>query len=1042
MLFKKATFLLCLSLCSFLGMAQQTTVFTQANEAYKRGMDFYDKGLFALAQKEFKVAVDLLRPVHESESEFLQKNAKLFYAKSAVRQNMPDGEKLILDFAREYEPEPIATNAILEMGNYYFNAKKYDKVIELFSRVDTYNLSQEQQSEVLFRTGYALFVRKKFNEAKGYFNRVKDYENKYYYPTNYYLGMCAFFQDKYDEAIKSFRRVAKSRKYKPHVPYYITQIHFAQGEYDEVITYANKVLKDKSIKKRAQINQLLGQAYFEKGDYARALPYLEEAASRSRRMRQEDFYQLGFAQYKNGKYAASIKNFEELNRVNSKLGQHAMYLLGDARIKTGDKASARNAFKAASRLDFDPSIKEESLYNYAKLSYELNYDREAVTALQRVPPTSNYYREAQTILSSIFLNTRDYSKALEIIEKMPRQTPEIKETYQKVAYYRGIQLHKEGNYDAAQGYFKKSIQMPIDARTRALATYWLGDIDHQTRNFNGSIAEMNKFLSQAKNLSRLPDESSVYTANYTQGYNYLKQKNYSRALGFFQDAVAGIKRNRMYINNQYVTQNVLGDAVLRAGDCLFKRNKYNDAIKFYNEAVNNKYSGFVYALYQKAIIEGLRGKVTNKIIALESITEEYPRSEYADNALLQLGVTYQEINKLSQSVAPLRMLIDKYPESELYNQALLRLGLISYNQGNTATAINYYKQVFNHNPDATEAQAALAALEEIYVDDMGKPEEYFAFLETIPGYNVGNAEKEEISFKAGESQFENGNYENAISAYTRYLRQYANGRYSLLAHYRRGESYSVLKRYSEALGDYEAIVGRGQSKYYTKALSKAAIISYNYKKDFQKAYNLYRKLEEIAQDETARYEAQLGAMRSAYRSNNTDAVLIMANKVKNNPRASQEQKAAASFYIGKIAFDNKDYDPALQALNDVTRLSDNEQTAEARYLIAYIYYVRRDLEVAQQLCLNANKESSNYPYWIAKSVILLSDVLAEKGDLFNAQAALESLIENYDEDQELVNIAKAKLAQLKNQESASSRLRVDDNSTNSDLELDEIEEEQ
>ncbi|MEM9918412.1 MAG: tetratricopeptide repeat protein [Bacteroidota bacterium] len=579
--------------------------------------------------------------------------------------------------------------------------------------------------------------------------------------------------------------------------------------------------------------------------------------------------------------------------------------------------------------------------------------------------------------------------------------------------------------------------MPIDARTRTLATYWLGDIAHKTRNFDGSIVEMNKFISQAKTLSRLPDESSIYTANYTQGYNYLKKKNYSRALGYFQDAVSSIKRNRMYINNEYVTQNVLGDAVLRAGDCLFKSNKYNSAIKFYNEAINNRYSGFVYALYQKAIIEGLRGNVTNKIIALENVTEDYPRSDYADNAYLQLGITYQEINKLGQAVSPLRQLIDKYPDSELYNQALLRLGLISYNQGNTATAINYYKQVFNHNPDAGEAQAALTALEEIYVDDLGKPEEYFAFLETIPGYNVGDAEKEEISFKAGESQFENGNYENAVNAYTKYLRQYPNGRYSLLAHYRRGESYSVLKRYSEALSDYEKIVQRGQSKYYSKALTKAAIIAYNYEQNFEKAYRLYTQLEKAATDENAQYEAQLGAMRSAYRTNNTDAVLITANKVKNNPRASDQQKSAASFYIGKIAFDNKDYDPALEAFNTVTRLSDNEQTAEARYLIAYIYYVRRDLEVAQQLCLNANKESSNYPYWIAKSVILLSDILAEKGDLFNAQAALEGLIENYDEDQELVNIAKTKLAQLKNQASANSRLRFDNNNDDSSLELEE-----
>ncbi len=162
----------------------------------------------------------------------------------------------------------------------------------------------------------------------------------------------------------------------------------------------------------------------------------------------------------------------------------------------------------------------------------------------------------------------------------------------------------------------------------------------------------------------------------------------------------------------------------------------------------------------------------------------------------------------------------------------------------------------------------------------------------------------------------------------------------------------------------------------------------------------------------------------------------MAEKVSQNPRASDDQKASAYFYLGKIYSDQKYFDKALSALNQVTKLSDNEQTAEARYTIAYIYYVQRDLDIAQQLCLNANKESAGYNYWIAKSVILLADILAEKGDLFNAQAALEGLIENYDEDQELVSIAKAKLQQLKIRAQANNRL-IDESDDNNSLEMEE-----
>lgn len=1015
------------------GYSQQTTVYNDANEAYKKGVEFYDNGLLGEAQREFMNVIRQTTPANEPDSELLRKKAELYYAKAAVQLDSPEGEKLVMDFARKYDPDPLANQAIIEMANYYYNDRNYDKAIELYSNIDTYDLTRDQKAEVKFKLGYSYFFKKNFRQAGAQFNEIKNIENEYFYPTNYYLGICQFYENQYDQAIKSFQLVSKSNRFDAHVPYYIIQIYFAQGDFDSVIAYGASKTQDRSLKNLQEINQLVGQAYFEKGEYSRALPHLEYHAENTPRLRVEDFYQLGFTQYQTGNCAKAVKNFEQLNGVESKIGQSAMYSLADCNIKLGKKASARVGFKEAARMSFDPDIQKEAHYNYAKLSYELKYDREAVAALLQIPMDSKYYAEAQTMLSNLFLNTRDYENALKLLDEIPNKTPKMRETYQKVAYLRGLQLYRDGNPDAAKPYFTKSLEMPLDNQTKALSIFWLAEIAHNQSNYAESSREMNKFITLAKSMSGLPDEASLYTANYTMGYNYLKQKNYSGALGFFLETIAGIRQNSLFITNEYVSKDVLGDATLRAGDCLFKNNQYTQALKHYNDAVNNRYSGYIYALYQKAIIEGLRGNTTEKILALENIADNYPNSEYADNALFQLGITYQEIGRFDQATRPLERLIANFKNSELYNQALIKLGLIAYNQGNLQKAIGYYKEIFSHNPTAKEAESALTALEEIYVDDLGQTDAYFAFLETIPGYKVGSDEKEAISFKAAESQFENGNYERAIENYGDFLRKYPNGSNALLAHYHRGESYSVLKKYSEALLDYDYVVKRGPSVYYTKALRKAAIIAYNHEQDFNLAFSYYSQLETAASDDDTRFEAQLGAMRSAYRTNNSSAVFSMADKVSKNPKAADDQKATAYFYLGKIHFDQKNYDQALAAFNQVTKLSNNEQTAEARYQIAYIYYVQRDLDVAQQLCLNANRESAGYNYWIAKSVILLADILAEKGDLFNAQAALEGLIENYDEDQELVSIAKAKLQQLKTRAASSNRLIDDSDSDTFDM---------
>lgn len=1014
--------------------AQQTTIYTEANRAYKQGTEFLDQGLLGQAQEAYKQAIDLLLPVNESAANLLRTKAEFGYAKCAVQRNLPDGEKLILDFIRDHAPDPLATEALVEVANYYYNAEQYDKAITYYAQVPTTGMSKEKRAEVRFRMGYSFFVQKKFAQAKNNFKEIANVDGEYNAPANYYLGLCYFFDGDYDGALKHLRTVENTPKYRPHIPYYLAQIYFAQRRYDELIAYVEPRLNQRDVRNETEIRQLLGQAYFEKGDYAKALPHLEYYAERSGKLREEEFYQLGFAQYKTGNYKKAIASFNELSAIESPLGQSANYYLADCYLKTGQKASARTAFGNAKRLNYDKELKEDALFNYAKLSYELKDPREAISALQEISPQSKYYLEAQSLMGDIFLSYRDYKQALEILDRLPNKTPKIQESYQKVAYLRGLQLLQEENLPEAKTLFNKSLQFPVDLRTKALATYWLADIASREKQYDTSIRQMSQFLTMAKTINNLPDESSLFTGNYLQGYNYLKQKNYTAALSFFKETVAGITRNRSFISSEDVKNKVLGDAIMRSGDCHFKRNQYTEAVSYYDEAIDKRYSNYVYAIFQKAIIEGLRGRTTDKILALERIPKEFPESEYADDALLQLGTTYQEIGQLNKALPPLRDLVTKYKnKSDLVNQALLQLGLITYNQGSPETAINYYKQVFSNNPDPEEARVALAALEEIYVNDLGKPDEYFAFLETVPGYKVDNMSKDSINFKAAETQYLNANYQRAVESYTDYIRKFPNGQNLLTAYFHRGESYTVLKQYNEALRDYEYVIGKGQSRYYTKALEKAAIIAYNYSQDFNKSYDLYSKLEAAATTEDTRFEAQVGAMQSAYRVGNLQAVNSLANKVASSPNATQTQKATANFYQGKIAFDRKDYENAMRFFNEVVRLSDNEQTAEARYQIAFIYYQKRNLDKAQELCISANKESSAYPYWVAKSVLLLSDILAEKGDLYNARAALEALLENYDEDPDIVRTAQDKLNAINKQINQGSRLNRD--TDNNRLEL-------
>jgi len=194
---------------------------------------------------------------------------------------------------------------------------------------------------------------------------------------------------------------------------------------------------------------------------------------------------------------------------------------------------------------------------------------------------------------------------------------------------------------------------------------------------------------------------------------------------------------------------------------------------------------------------------------------------------------------------------------------------------------------------------------------------------------------------------------------------------------------------------------------------------------------------EFATTDESRYTAHFGAVRSAYRANLLNQHRTLATTLRQDDRLTKRERAEVAYYIAKSAFAANENDVALQYFNDVINLTDDQRAAEARYRIAYIYYLQRDLDFAQEIAFNANREIAGYPYWLGKNVILLGDIFVEKKDYFNARASLESIVENYKKDDDVLKEATEKLATLDQLESRESRVVPDAQPSGEDLEMED-----
>ncbi len=989
----------------------------------------YEQRIFGLARVYYTDYLTI--PAANRASDWISNEgrARLRSALCGLWLEEDEAEYILSSLIDNYRPHIMAYEAALEVGNKYYDEKKYRDAISYYALVDMDRINPDMKSEIAFKRGYAHFVKKQFDHAANYLTQASAFRTVYFYPANYYLGMIEFFDENYDHAAQYFEKVQGSKKYKAYLPYYLTQIYFNQGDYSRVVKYGEAQIANLEVEKEIEIKNLLGRSYFELGDDIRALKYLREVENSSKKLASSDHYQIGYLAYKEEAYEEAIEHLKIVSSSNHSNDVQANYYLGHAYLALNKKEAARSAFANVKRRSKDDKLRDEATYNYGLLSAELGHDREAVNALLSIPATSSYYVISQEALAKLFLNTSDYDNALKILEPLDKHTPILKEAFQKVTFLKGKQLLNKKQYTQAISLFNTSLKYPVNPEIHSQALFAKGLAQHESSRYSASTTTLNAYQT----LNFKGQNESKYLSSYVQGYNYFKQKKYVDAKIQFTRAVADIDEDFNSISNSYIKTNILSDALLRQADCAFHANNYDAAKSSYERVYSMHKSGAVYAYFQTGIIYGLKGDPIQKIVILEDLQKKYTDASLADDALLEASRTYLDLAKYDDAAKPLLLLTESYPHSDLLTQAYLALGLISYNKGATTQAIKFYKSIFNYNPSPEERQDALRALQEIYVQDLKDIDEYVAFVEGVSGGKITNTERDSLHYRSAYNSYANADYNEAQVALQKYITNFPNGLYTLEAHYFRGECAAIEKDYSNAFRDYTFVVDQGPGKYYEKALRKAALIAYNELANYKQSLAYFKNLATLPVQEVVKIEAILGAMRSSHQLGFDKQTIKYAKLVQEHELSSIQNKLAADYHMAKIFYKSKKFDDALLSLNRISKNSNDNFAAEARYLIADIYKQKNELDIAEEMSRLAIKENANYPYYVARSIILLADILIMRDDAFNAKAALEAVIENFTEDASLLEEAKRKLDKIRSIENTT----ADENNDNSSIEFEE-----
>ena len=1003
--------------------AQLTSFLTDKNLIFKEAMNHYDFNNAYLADNLFQRYTE--RTKGDVSIDLFKMESKLYELIIAYETEKLNADELLSRFEKYYSSSILLNDAYIAQGNYYFRQKDYPSAIITYEKTDLDGLEYYKEDEVKFKLAYSYFVKRQFDKASYLFKDLSLTNRRYFYPSNYYYGLCMFLNSDFERAINSFSIIQNTEEYKNYIPYYLVQLYFNQGDYDKAIEVGEEKLKMSGVENYYIIHQIVGQAYFQKKDYEKALPHLAIYEKNTEKLTESDFYHLGFLYHQAGQCQDAIRCMSELTNLKTEIGQNANYYIADCYLITGDKESARTAFKNAGSMDFNQFIKEESILNYGKLSSEMGYDREAINALMQITDSSPYYLETQGVLKNIFINTKDYSVAQATLEELNDVSSYLFEAYQIVSYYKALQEINDGQYDKAEEDLLKAEKISRDINTSIQTQYWLGDLMHKKGDYDKSNKYFDKYFVLIKGIENFEELTLPPFAHYVQGYNYYKLKNYPASIQHFQNTIS--KFREFKTADTKLKNRIIDDSYIRLGDAFFYSRQLKESLNSYNTAIAKKADNSDYALYQKAMIMGLDKKEFDKINILNDLVTNYRSSGIRPLAIFELATTYNDLNQFEKAYDLYSSIIKEYKsETNIANKAFLKMGLISYNKGDIETSINNYKSALSNNPDAGNKKEALLALEEIYVNDKKNTDEFISFLQTIPDVKIEGLYKDSLNFITAKLQFENDSVDGALKSLNNYLDKYDKGYYALDARYYRAESYLRKKNYNMALKDFEFIINQGFNNFYESSLYKAAVINFNHLKNYNKALNYYKDLVNIVKDENRKYEVQLGIMRSAFMVNDFENVTNYGNFIINNQLTTDKEKSAAHYYIGKVAEANKKYDTALLHLNKVIKENPNSNlAAESRYLISKVYFNRKELELSKKMITDAGAKNNAYPYWVAKGLILLSDISMQKNDIFNAKAALEAVQENFREDTEILKEVEEKLKIIAGIEATKSRIETE-----------------
>ncbi|GGH76566.1 tetratricopeptide repeat protein [Phaeocystidibacter marisrubri] len=972
-----------LALATVSAFAQLTDWELSLTKVYDDGKVLYDQQMYAAAAERFEEVID-----HSpNEKTDLVEKAAFHRAMCAVKLMNRDAEDRVSDFLAEHPTSSYRYDALWATADYLFNRKRYRNALEWLDKMDVREMRANDKATYYFKKGYSHFMLEQSPEAKAAFREIKDGSSSLAPSAKYYYAHLNYADSNYVTAKREFEGLKDDPSFGQMVPYYLAQIYYQTGDDDQLFEVGNQLLDHATPTRSAEIAKLVAQAYFRRKQYVEALPYLEMYRERDGAMRQKEHYQLGVCLHAAGRYAEALESLNKVTANSRELAQPAFYLLADCYLKEGQKQNALSAFKATMEAQGDPAIVEEAHFNYAKLSYELaNPFDNAINALSNFKekyPNSIHKNEVNELLANLYITTKDYENALEAIEATGLSSVVMREAYQKVAYYRGVELYNATQWGRAAESFTISLRYPINSATAALSHFWLGEIHYRRKDYQAALDEYTVFQNQtgAYGMSEFP------ISQYNVAYSHFMMEKYDAAATAF----------RLFVENRRADAARVQDANLRLGDSYFMQGRYAQAIPNYTKYISGRGRESDYASFQRALSYGLNGQNEQKVAELRRMLTTYPSSNQIADARYELGATLLRMDKNSEALEVFNKFLELYPNSVQSRRALLQIAIIHRNNRDYNKSIDAFKEIVERYPSTDEAREAISFARVVY-DRAGKIEDYLDWVESISFVDIQRASLDSTVYTSAYEKYGLGSCEEAIPAFETYLQRFPDGIFMIKANNYLAECALKANDIRKARKAYEAVVAGPENDYSEVAwlqLGHLAMADARY----DDAIANYNQVIQSAQNADRYRAASVGRMKAAAELQLWNQAVNYAEITLKDPNLTEQNRNAGLLIQARGLWKLDRFEESRRIYVVLRDSATGQARAEASYHVALWHSMEGQYKESNEEIFWMIDNLPSYQKWRYEALLTLGENYWKLDDIFQAQYTLDFIIdEKYNEE--------------------------------------------